>query len=113
MPSLKCQAYRRKTLLSSPVRLFNAFERPVGTSSGHNAVWHGCAPYNPAMVQRYLTTFRAVNNWVHVSEKDGKTPAMRLGLANKSLGGSNGPIGQRKNPRKRSFGVLDHHITSI
>ena len=66
-------------------RLFNAFERPVGTSSGHNAVWHGYAPYNPAMVQKYLTIFRAVNNWVHVSEKDGKTPAMRLGLAKKPL----------------------------
>ena len=56
-------------------RLFNAFKRPVGTSSGHNAVWHGCAPYNPVMVQKYLT--RAVNNWVQVSEKDGKTtPAL-------------------------------------
>ena len=67
-------------------RLFNAFERPVGTSSGHNAVWHGYAPYNPAMVQKYLTIFRTVNNWVHVSEKDGKTPAMRLGFARKPLG---------------------------
>ena len=66
-------------------RLFNAFERPVGTSSGHNAVWRGYAPYNPAMVQKYLTIFRAVNNWVHISEKDGKTPAMRLGLANRPL----------------------------
>ncbi len=43
-------------------RLFNAFERPVGTSSGHNAVWHGYAPYNPAMVRKCLTVFRAVNN---------------------------------------------------
>ena len=37
------------------------------------------------MVQKYLTIFRAVNNWVHISEKDGRTPAMRLGLANKPL----------------------------
>ena len=66
-------------------RLFNAFERPVGTSSGHNTVWHGYAPYNPAMVQKYLTIFRAVNNWVHVSEKDGKTAAMRLGFSNRPL----------------------------
>ena len=66
-------------------RLFNAFERPGGTSSGHNAVLHGYAPYNPAMVRKCLTVFRAVNNWVHVSERDGKTPAMRLGLANKPL----------------------------
>ena len=66
-------------------RLFNAFERPGGTSSGHNAVLHGYAPYNPAMVRKCLTVFRAVNNWVHVSERDGKTPAMRIGLANKPL----------------------------
>ena len=31
-------------------RLFNAFERPIGPSSAHVAVWHGYAPYNPAMV---------------------------------------------------------------
>ena len=61
-------------------RLINAFERPIGTSSGYNTVWHGYAPYNPAMVQTYLTIFRTVNNFVHVSEEDGKTPAMRLGL---------------------------------
>ena len=60
-------------------RLFNAFERPIGTSSGYNTVWHGYAPYNPAMVQTYLTIFRTVNNFVHISEEDGKTPAMRLG----------------------------------
>ena len=43
-------------------RLFNAFERPVGTSSGHNAIWHGYSPYNPRMVEKYLTIFRTVNN---------------------------------------------------
>ena len=41
---------------------------------------------NPAMLQKYLTVFRTVNNWVHVSEKDGKTPAMRPGFARKPLG---------------------------
>ena len=65
-------------------RLFNAFERPIGTSSGHNAVWHGYAPYNPAMVQTYLTIFRVVNNFILVG-KDGKTPAMRLGITKKPL----------------------------
>ncbi len=65
-------------------RLFNAFERPVGTSSGHNAVWHGYAPYHPAMVQTYLTIFQAVNNFILVG-KDGQTPAMRLGIMKKPL----------------------------
>ena len=65
-------------------RLINAFERPIQTSSGHNAVWHGYAPYNPAMVQTYLTIFRVVNNFILVGE-DGKTPAMRLGITKKPL----------------------------
>ena len=66
-------------------RLINAFERPVRTSSGHNAVWHGYSPYNPSMVQTYLTIFRAVNNFITVG-KDGRTPAMRLGITKKPLG---------------------------
>ena len=66
-------------------RLINAFERPIGTSSGYNKVWHGYAPYNPEMVQKYLGIFRTVNNFVWVSEEDGKTPAMRLGLVKRPL----------------------------
>ncbi len=34
-------------------------------------VWHGYAPYNPSMVQTYLTIARAVNNFILVG-KDGK-----------------------------------------
>ena len=30
-------------------RFFNAFERPIGTASGLNRVWHVYQPYNPAM----------------------------------------------------------------
>ena len=66
-------------------RLFIAFERPIGTPSGQNAVWHGYQPYNPAMVQKYLTVFRTVNNFIQVGD-DGRTPAMRLGLADRPLG---------------------------
>ena len=65
-------------------RLFNAFERPIGTPSGQNAVWHGYQPYNPVMVQKYLTIFRAVNNFIQVGG-DGKTPAMRLGFEKRPL----------------------------
>ena len=56
----------------------------VGTSSGHNAVWHGYSPYNPRMVEKYLTIFRTANNWTFVGN-DGKTPAMRLGFARQPL----------------------------
>ena len=65
-------------------RLFSALERPVGTSSGHNTVWHGYAPYNPRMLEKYLTLFRSTHNFVFVGE-DGKTPAMRLGFANRPM----------------------------
>ena len=49
-----------------------------------NAVWHGYSPYNPRMVEKYLTVFRTVSNWVFVGD-DGATPAMRLGFAKKPL----------------------------
>ena len=60
-------------------RLFSALERPIGTSSSHNTVWHGYAPYDPQMLGKYLTIFRAVSNFVQTGD-DGKTPAMRFGI---------------------------------
>ena len=65
-------------------RLFSALERPIGTSSGYSTIWHGYAPYNPQMLEKYLTIFRCVNNFVAVGD-DGETPAMRLGFANQPL----------------------------
>ena len=65
-------------------RLFNGFERPIGTSSTQNKVWHGYAPYNPEMVAKYLTIWRAVQNFIFVGD-DGATPAMRLGFAKTPL----------------------------
>ena len=57
-------------------RLFNALSVLSAPSSGHNAVWHGYASYNPTMMQTYLTVFWTVNNFILVGE-DGRTPAMR------------------------------------
>lgn len=65
-------------------RLMNAFERPIGTSSGYNTVWHGYAPYNPKMVEQYQSLLRVYHNFIKIG-KDKKTPAMRLGLAQKPL----------------------------
>ena len=65
-------------------RLFSALERPVGASSGHNRVWHGYAPYNPKMLEKYLTIFRATHNFVFVGS-DGQTPAMRLGIKKRPM----------------------------
>lgn len=74
----------RQRILMKTRRLFSALERPVGTSSGHNRVWHGYAPYNPRMLEKYLAIFRATHNFVFVGD-DGKTPAMRLGFARQPL----------------------------
>ncbi len=47
-------------------------------------MWHGYAPYNPALMQTYLTIFRAVNNFI-LAGKDGRTPTMCLGITKKPL----------------------------
>jgi len=65
-------------------RLINAFERPIGTSSGFNTVWHGYAPYHPKMVEQYISLLRVYHNFIKVG-KDKKTPAMRLGLTKQPL----------------------------
>ena len=65
-------------------RLFSALERPVGTSSGQNRVWHGYASYKPQILEKYLAIFLAAHNFVFVGT-DGKTPAMRLGFACRPL----------------------------
>ena len=66
-------------------RFLSALERPFYTpSGGWNQVWYGYAPYNPDMVLKYLDVFRVVNNFIHAG-KDGMTPAMRLGFADRPL----------------------------
>ena len=42
--------------------LFSSLVRTIWTSSGYNAVWYGNAPYNPRMLEKYLTIFRSMNN---------------------------------------------------
>ena len=61
-------------------RLIIAFEHLIGTSSSYNSVWHGNSPYDPQIIQTYLTLFRTGSNFVWASEIDGMTPAMRLGF---------------------------------
>ena len=64
--------------------LFAALRYLPGTSSSQNTVWHGYQPYNPAMIGKYLTIFRTVADFISVG-LDGRTPAMRLGLAKQPL----------------------------
>ena len=66
-------------------RLNQSLERPISTPSGLRTNWDGYAPYKPEIVQKYLTIFRAVNNFVFIGRKDRRTPAMRLGFAKQPL----------------------------
>jgi transposase-like protein len=61
-------------------RSLNPLERPYRTSSKSGRTWYGYSPYNPVMVEKLLTIYRVMHNYVETG-KDGKTPAMRLGLA--------------------------------
>jgi transposase-like protein len=61
-------------------RSVNPLERPLRTSSTSYRTWYGYAPYNPRMVERFIDIYRVMHNFVEIG-KDGKTPAMRLGLA--------------------------------
>ena len=86
-------------------RPIDARGRPLGTSSSQNTVWHGYQPYDPAMIGKYLAVFRTMANFIGVG-LDGKTPAMRLGLAKQPLTyedivwpGETAP-GPRRVPRK-------------
>lgn len=61
-------------------RRLNPLERPISTSSRAGRTWYGYSPYNPVMAEKMLTIYRVMHNYVEPG-KDGKTPAMRLGLA--------------------------------
>lgn len=61
-------------------RRINMFERPIRTSNRGLRSWYGYQGYNPAVGAKLLEIFRIYYNCVKRGE-DGKTPAMRLGIA--------------------------------
>lgn len=61
-------------------RRLSLLERPASSSSNAGRKWHSYSPYNPEMVVKLLDIFRVYYNYC-LAGKDGKTPAMRLGLA--------------------------------
>ncbi|WP_157275107.1 transposase-like zinc-binding domain-containing protein [Dechloromonas agitata] len=65
-------------------RSINPLERPLLTASKGRRTWYGYNPYNPAMVGKLLDIYRVMHNFVEVTGKDKKTPAMRLGLVSKA-----------------------------
>jgi hypothetical protein len=62
-------------------RRLSMIERPIKSASSGGRTWYGYSPYNPAMIQKLLDIFRVYYNYCLVGKKDGKTPAMKLGLA--------------------------------
>lgn len=55
-------------------------ERAVASSNTDRRLWHGKSAYNPEVLVKVLGIFRTYFNYCEVGQ-DGKTPAMRLGLA--------------------------------
>ena len=86
VPEQIARLYQRATL--HPIDRFfmqlrrsvNLLERPLQTASASRRVWYGYSPYNPEVVVKLLEIYRVYYNYVQAGE-DGKTPAMRLGLA--------------------------------
>lgn len=61
-------------------RMLSLTERPIGTASNMRRTWYGYSPYNPVWMIKLLEIYRVFYNYCKAG-KDGKTPAMRLGLA--------------------------------
>lgn len=61
-------------------RRLSLLERPIGTASKAGRNWYGYGAYNPGSIVNLLAIFRVFYNYC-AAGKDGKTPAMRLGLA--------------------------------
>lgn len=60
-------------------RRVSLLERPIRSSSAKR-VWTAYAPYDPAQAARLIEIVRVCHNFIWTG-KDGKTPAVRLGLA--------------------------------
>ena len=103
---LKARLARVDNVFQLSRRLFQAFERPLGMVSGPSSLWYGYQPYNPAMIEKYLGIFRAVNNFVQIGE-DGKTPAMRIGFADRPLHYKELIWPNKKIPRRRQTRTQD------
>lgn len=65
-------------------RRLSILERPISTASRAGRTWYGYSAYNPETIVKILGIFRTFYNYC-LAGQDGKTPAMRLGLAKGKL----------------------------
>ncbi|MDW3684403.1 hypothetical protein RA280_22145 [Cupriavidus sp. CV2] len=61
-------------------RRLSFLERPIATASKTYRTWHGYSAYRPENIEKLLSILRVYYNYC-LAGQDGKTPAMRLGLA--------------------------------
>ncbi len=61
-------------------RRLSLLERPYATASSVRRMWHGYSAYNPESIVKLLDIFRVYYNYC-LKGQDGRTPAMKLGLA--------------------------------
>lgn len=61
-------------------RRLSILERPIGSASSTGRTWYGYSAYNPETIVKMLGIFRVFYNYC-LAGKEGKTPAVRLGLA--------------------------------
>jgi hypothetical protein len=61
-------------------RRVSGFERGLPTASNQHRIWHAYGFYDPDMVPKMIGILRFYHNWM-LRGRDGKTPAMRVGLA--------------------------------
>ncbi len=63
-------------------RRLSTMERPIASASNQRRMWHGYSAYNPEIAEKLLGIFRVFYNY-HLTGRDKKTPAQRLGLADR------------------------------
>jgi len=61
-------------------RRLSLAERAYPSSSTERRMWHGYAAYQPHNLSRALTIYKVAHNYA-LTDDDGRTPAMKLGLA--------------------------------
>lgn len=64
------------------IRKISTLESPISSQGTVGRKWNSTSSYSPEVVEKRLIMLRTYRNYVFVGD-DGKTPAMRLGLANK------------------------------
>jgi hypothetical protein len=78
---LKTTLWPVDTVFNRIRRRLTLCERAIPSARRTTRLWHIYAPYNPEMLNKFLTIFRVCQNYVWIGDKTNATAAERLGLA--------------------------------